>query len=140
MRARSPGRRESGGFTLLEIMIAIGVLMIAVVGSIATQMSAQSLLSTTRETATATSDLQAVMEQVLLYAPDQLPTATGRFPAGRPIAAYSNLHLRNERIVPTYPNYSGGTVPDPLSIQLTATWSDYRGRPRTMSLSSAKTK
>jgi type II secretory pathway pseudopilin PulG len=131
----------SGGFTLFELMIAVGVLLVAVLTTFRTQIASDNLLRTTRETDTATSDLQAAMEQILLRSPDQIPVAASPFAANQPIAAFNDLHLRNERIVPTYAGYAGGAiVPDPLPIQLTMTWNDYRGRPRTMGLACTRTR
>jgi hypothetical protein len=122
-------------------MIAVGILLIAVLATLHSQLTSTALVQTTHETDTATSDLQAAMEQVLLMSPDQIPIPGSPYAAGRAIAAYTNLHLRNERMVPTYSNYAGGpTVPDPLQIALTLTWNDFRGRPRTMSIASTKTR
>jgi hypothetical protein len=51
------------------------------------------------------------------------------------------LHLRDQRIVATYPGYTlGGSVPDPLPIVMTTTWTDRRGVQRSAVLRGMKTK
>lgn len=143
MAERAHQRRisRSAGFSLYELMIAVGILLIAVLATLHSQLTSTSLVQTTHETDTATSDLQAAMEQILLRTPDQIPILGSPYQAGVPIAAYTNLHLRNESMVPTYPNYAGGaSVPDPLQIVLTLTWNDFRGRPRTMRIASTRTR
>jgi hypothetical protein len=81
------------------------------------------------------------MEQILLRSPDQIPIAGSLYAAGQPIAAYTDLHLRNERMLANYPNYVvGATVPDPLQIQLTLTWTDFKGRPRAMRIATTRTR
>ncbi len=140
VRSKSGGR-SGGGFTLLELMIAVGVILVAVLGTFGAQFTSHQLVRTARETETASLDLQAAMEQVMMVSPDLLPIPGGRFPAGQPIAAFTNRHLRNELLVATYPNYPGGaTVPDPLDVVLTLTWQDFRDRPRTMQLACRKTR
>ena len=129
------------GFSLYELMIAVGLLLVAVLAALRTQTSSIDLVQTTRETDTATSDLQGAMEQILLRSPDQIPIAGSLYAAGLPIAAYTDLHLHNERMVATYPNYAGGaTVPDPLQIQLTLTWNDFKGRARAMRIATTRTR
>jgi type II secretory pathway pseudopilin PulG len=137
---RNSGGR-SAGFSLVEIMIAIGILLVAILTALQSQGTSLNLVQTTHETDTATSDLQSAMEQILLRSPDQIPVPGSPFQAGVPIAAFTNLHLRNELMVPSYPNYTGGAaVPDPLQIQLTLTWNDYRNRPRTMRIETTRTR
>jgi prepilin-type N-terminal cleavage/methylation domain-containing protein len=133
--------RRTGGFTLLELMIAVSVILVAVVSTFAAQISSHNLILTSRETNTAVADLQAAMERVLLRPADQIPLAgAANFPPGTPIAAFNDLHLANQRVVPTYPDFAGGAVPDPLEIVLTMSWNDHKGRPRTMRLASVKTR
>ena len=132
---------RSAGFSLYELMLAVGLLLVAVLAALRTQTASMDLVQTTRETDTATSDLQAAMEQILLRSPDQIPIPGSLYAAGQPIAAYTDLHLRNERMVANYPNYGGGTtVPDPLQIQLTLTWTDFKGRARAMRIATTRTR
>jgi prepilin-type N-terminal cleavage/methylation domain-containing protein len=134
------GRRRAGGFTLVELMIAITVLLVAVLGTFVSQLSSRDLIRTARETEVAMGDLEAAMERVLVFPPDQLPGPTGRFPDGSAIAEFEDLHLTNESIVVDYPGYAGGAVPDPLSIVLTLTFNDFKGRQRVLRLASMKTR
>ena len=132
---------RSAGFSMLELMIGLGVLLVAVLGALGSQLVSNDLMQNTRETDAATTDLQAAMEQVLLLAPAQIPIAGSDFQSGQPIADFERLHLKNERIIATYPGYTVGLpVPDPLQIVLTATWTDFRGRPRSMRIACLKTR
>jgi prepilin-type N-terminal cleavage/methylation domain-containing protein len=138
LRQRGPTTRgAAGGFTLLEMMLAISVLLIAVMAAMSTQASSMNLLRTSEETTTAMSDLHVAMEELLVT--PQVANIPVLFPAATPIPAYTNLNLPNESIVPTYPGMGGGPVPDPLEIVLTMTWNDWRGRPRQTSVATMVT-
>jgi type II secretory pathway pseudopilin PulG len=134
-------RRSRRGLTLIEIVIAFGVLLIAVMSALSSQITSMRLMTQSRETAVAMSDLQGCMERLLLVRADQIPIAGSDFEIDQPVDAYTDLHLTNEQIVPTYPGYVlGGTVPDPLPIVLTLTWNDPQGHARRLELSSMKTR
>ena len=101
---------RSAGFTMIELMLGLGVLLVAVLGALGSQLVSHDLVQTTKETDAATTDLQAAMEQLLLRGPDQIPVAGSPFQAGQPIVAFENLRLKDERLVATYPGYTpGGT-------------------------------
>jgi hypothetical protein len=125
---------------MVELMIAATVLLVAVLATFVTQISSSNLIHVSRDTTTGMADLQAAMEEVLLLPMDSIPVTPGPYPPNVPIAAFTNLHLRNESIVPTYPGYTGGTIPDPLQIVLTLKFNDYKGRLRKMTLASMKTR
>lgn len=129
--------RRQAGFTVLELMVAISVLLVATLTALSSQVTSMNLMRTSRETNTAMSDLQAAMEQLLLVPAADLPEH-GDFGEGLSITAFDGLHLAGERIVVTYPGYDGATVPDPLPIVLTLGWNDYAGRPRDLTLRSMK--
>ena len=74
---------RSAGFTVIELMLGIGVLLVAVLGALGSQLVSHDLVQVTRETDAATTDLQAAMEQLLLDTADEIPVAGSPFP-GRP--------------------------------------------------------
>lgn len=121
--------------------MAIGVLVIAMGAFLRTQTGAAQLLGTARDTALASADLQACMEEIHALPHEQVPIAGSRFAADQSVASFEGLHLPDESIVATYPGFvAGGVVPDPLEVVLTITWSDRAGRTRNMRLASARTR
>ena len=105
------------------------------------QVTANDLQHTARETTLAMADLQACLEQVLLLPSEDLPIEGSLFASGEPVAAFQDRNLQNEIVVVTYPDYvDGAAVPDPLQIVVTVTWDDFDGRPRQLQLSTAKTR
>lgn len=123
-------------------MVAIGVLLVAIMSAFSSQLTSLELMRTSRETQAALADLQAAMESILTLPVDGIPQEDDPYPPGQSIAAFEDLHLTDERIVPSYPGYPGGAAvpPDPLTIVLRMNWTDYGGRPRTLTLSSMKAK
>lgn len=134
---RDARRGRSAGFTLLEVLIAMSALGLAIVGTLSAQMVCRDLARQSRETTLAMSDLQACMEELLLEPPGNLPLPGSRFQEGIPVPEYANLHLESQDIFAIYPNWNGGPVPSPLDVDLTITWDDFRGRPRSLQLSTA---
>jgi type II secretory pathway pseudopilin PulG len=135
---KGAGRRA--GFSLIETMIGITVVMVALMASLASQIASSNLHRTSRETNQAVMDLKACMDEILVQPPAALPAAGTPYADDSVIAAYTNLHLRDEQIRVDYPGFvAGGAVPNPLTIDLTMTWTDYAGRSRELTLSSMKT-
>jgi len=127
---------------MAELVVAIVLLSIAVLGALAAQISHHRLTRTSFETTTAVLELQAAMDELLLLPVDSIPfPALGGFAPGAPMPDYDGRHLTDEAVVPTYPDYvAGQPVPDPLEIVLAITWTDHSGGQRQMSLASMKTR
>ena len=131
-------RNIRAGFTLLEVIVAVGVLIVATLSAFSSQLTSVRLVNTSRQTDTAVGDLRGCMEQLLVLPTDEMPIPSSLFADGVPVAMYTNLHMPNQLITASYPGYTGGAVPDPLPIVLTMTWSDAMGRPRSQRLRSMK--
>ncbi|MBM3978069.1 MAG: prepilin-type N-terminal cleavage/methylation domain-containing protein [Planctomycetes bacterium] len=139
-RIRRRGAKHRAGFTLVECMVGMTVMLVALMASLMSQLAASNLLRASRETNQAVMDLKACMDEILVQPPASLPAPGTPYADDTVIAAYTNLHLPGEQIRVDYPGYvAGGAVPNPLSIVLTMTWNDYAGRERTLTLSSMKT-
>jgi hypothetical protein len=122
---------------LIELMIAVVLLSIGVLSAFFGQVSSLNLLRAARERNTAMSDLESCMEAILSEPLTDIPT---EFPAGVSVPAFDGLNLDAQQLVPTYPGFAGGAVPEPLEILLTASWNDWRGRPQTIRLASVRTR
>lgn len=126
---------------MVEMLIATSVLLVAVIGAYSAQLASMQAVRQTTDRSAALTDLEACLEQVMATPAEQLPIPGSAFEHGQPVAAFEGLHLQEERIVVTYPGYvPAGTVPDPLTIVLTATWVDSSGRAGSQSLRSMKTR
>jgi type II secretory pathway pseudopilin PulG len=126
--------------TIVELMVAIAILLIAMAGALSTQMEALDLLHDSEELTTAMVDLQTVMEEVLLLQPTEIPDPDGPFAEGEPIDVLDNMGLQDEAIVAEYPTWDEGQViPDPLEIRLRITWTSHRGDARELTLTTLRT-
>jgi prepilin-type N-terminal cleavage/methylation domain-containing protein len=139
LRTRSRASRARSGFTLIELMLAVVILVVAICAAISSQVVAHNLLRTSRETNVAMADLQGALELAILQPPAALPLAGSEFEHGVAIPRFTDLHLRNQRVTATYPGYVvGGAVPDPLQVVMTIRWDDYLQRPRTLALATIR--
>ena len=132
--ARSRRRSARAGFTLVELVISAGVLLVVSLAGYSAQVRSNSLLDSSRTRAIAIADLESCMEDLLTSSTVLIPAA---FPDGASIPNYEDLHLTNERITPTYPGLTGSNVPDPLQIVLTATWTTSTGHNHSLRLATA---
>ncbi len=136
---RSVRKSSCAGFSLIELMMAVVILVVSICAAISSQVIAHNLLRTSRESNTALSDLQGAMELAILQNPAALPLAGSEFESGVAIPRFNNLHLRNQTVTATYPGYVvGAAVPDPLQVVMTIRWNDYLERPRTLSLATMR--
>lgn len=132
-RSRKVG--YTGGFTLVETMVAITVLMVAVLGTLSAQWHSGMLRETSHDTAQASADLQSAMDTLLLLPADEIPSA---YPDGVALTEWTNRHFAVQSITPGYPGVSGSVHPDPLQIRLVLAFEDRRGRARRMELNTLK--
>ncbi len=120
-------------------MVAIVVLLIATSAAFMSQLISMRMVDQSRDIGVAISDLEAALDQVRTSPIGSLAVPGSAYEHGGNIAQYDDLHLRNQRIVVSYPEYvQGNELPDPLRIVLTATWTNNRGGQRTESLQTAR--
>lgn len=132
-----PIDRSRGGFTLLELMIAITVMLVGVAAAFGGQVGTQSVIRQGRETQLALTQLEVVAEAVIAQVPQDLPESP-IYAHGQPVPLPTEVPLRDLQVVCTYPDFvAGQPVPNPLDVVVTATWTDFEGRVRTLDLATA---
>lgn len=124
--------------TAVELMMAVAVLTVAVLGGASSHVASRNLVRQSTETDAAMIELQSAMEEILTLPAVEIPLVGGPYEAGQPIAAFQDRALDGQTVVATYPGWAGGALPDPLVIQLSLTWRTFRGAPRTLTLTSAR--
>ena len=115
-------------------MIAATVLLIATGGTLITHLSSRNLIRTAQETDAATTALRSGMEEILISAREDIPTA---FPTGQALAL-EDFGLEGLQVVPSYPNFGGATIPVALEIQLEATWTTFDRGQRSIQVTTVK--
>ncbi len=133
---RQSNATEESGFSLVELVMASAVLLVVSLAGYSAQVRSGSLIDTSQGRASAMADLETCMEDLLAESTVLIPDS---FPVGASIPEYEGLHLRDERITPAYPGYTGGgSIPDPLQVVLTATWTSGTGHMQSLRLATAK--
>ena len=134
-----PFRRRQSGMTLVELVLAAVMFIIAGTGIAGAILQCQNLLEHSSNTMRAVNDVEDLMEHLRSTPFDQVQA---NFPAGVPdggaAADYRTIvggyTLDGEQIVVTYPSQTSGR----LEILVTVNWM-HRLSPRSTSLSTIRT-
>ena len=121
------------GFTLMELVVASAILVVALVGLIAVFVGSFTLSEGARNLTIATNDAQTVMEEIRDYNIPSLITAedwTVWAQADISQGGGGCNSLNNESIQVTYPS---GQSANPLEIMVTVNWTE-RERPKSTQL------
>jgi prepilin-type N-terminal cleavage/methylation domain-containing protein len=138
MQATSSVRRSQGGFTILELMFAITVMLIGLAAAFGGQVGTRNVVRQSRETQLALTQLETVAEAIIAEVPDKLPVAGSAYAHGQEVALPTEVGLRDLAVICTYPGYTAGSpVPNPLQVHIEVTWTDFQGRRRDLSLDTA---
>ena len=122
---------RNAGIAVVEVLGGLAVFAIVLLAAFQSQLSSFAVTKSSRELSTAAADLEGAMESLLVLPTDEIPVAGSEFEEGQPVTRFTDLHLPNQTVVATYPDYTpGGPVPDQLVIVLTLSWTDARGRAR----------
>lgn len=129
-------KRNSRGFTLIEVMVTLFVAAIAIAGYIGSNIATQRQAAELHERAIAAQEAQRVIEQIRDKA------GTNNFP-GDVVAAFPNggtvagmNALPNEQIRVDYVNPAA----TPLDTTVTVTWQSHASRQQTAALRAYITK
>lgn len=129
---------QRSGVSLVEILIALFVFLIAGSGILSATLSSHQLAESANTTMRAVDDLDDIMERI---AATPFAGLQGRFPDGVPnggasdyAAMVGGYTLDNEQITVTYPSVATGRV----EMLVTVSWT-YRGRVMSSRLSTVRT-
>src|SRR3989338_8574101 len=106
------------GFTLIELMIALCIVLPVLLGAIGLNVYIFRLAETSRRSTVAIQDAHTVIEQIRNTSKTNLAQVVTNYPNGQAAAGFNNLP--SEQVIVTYPNASA----DPLAITVTVNWSD----------------
>lgn len=130
-------RNSEKGFTLIEVLFSMGIIVIAVIGIIAADIMIQKNSESAHESAVALQDASRVVEQIRLSAfgasvrfPADVVTS---FPNSGLVAGFANLTQETVRVTYTDP------TANPLAVTVTVNWISNQNRNSTVALRSLVT-
>lgn len=129
--AKKLRRRGQDGFTLIELMIAAGITMTAIVMAMATLLSMAETTKASSDKAAARMNLSTLMEEIRGMRIRELtqlqPDDIGGLGAQETISLQC---VTDNGIVdiPVDPSVDVDTYPNPLEIRVTVSWMDPAGR------------
>ena len=126
-------RNDTGGFTLIERILAISLLAIGAISIFHSAFSYQDLSEMAHERNIAYFDLETVLEDIRSTPFDQI---VDKYPDGATVPKFNGLHLNREQVTIEYRNPNR----DPLIITATIRWRDNKGHPREESMFTARTR
>jgi Tfp pilus assembly protein PilV len=117
------GPHPRTGTTLIEVVVAMSVLVIALISFLSLIFSANTLSASSREGSIAAYDLQSAVEDTFAVPYDEFRT---RYPDGYTFPATVYKHLRNENLRLTrLAQDPGGSW---IEYRIQITWTDHRGK------------
>ncbi len=132
MRGGPKALREECGVTLVELMIAAGVLAVAIVLLLGGLISIGETNAITENQTVASAYLESVVEETQALSYDQLlayqPPAMTGLGASSTIQVQCMDSAGNPVMLPVDPASLGGALPNPTEVQITVVWNDVRGR------------
>lgn len=118
MRQGLSSLRRTDGFTLIELMITMAVIVLALVGYIGANSAIQRSDEAAFERSVALQDANRVLEQIRnAAASGTFPqNVTSAFPNASTVAGFTSL--TNQQVLVSYADTSA----DPLDVTVTVTW------------------
>lgn len=129
---------ERKSVTLVELMIAVVIILIAMVSLVSAFTASFSLAAQAQELSIATDDLEDTLEYIrTLPFSDITDPSDGGFNDGGTVnqTVIGGFLLENEVITVSYPQ---GVSVDPLAIQLVVTWNGRYGRNSSLTFRTAR--
>jgi prepilin-type N-terminal cleavage/methylation domain-containing protein len=127
--------RLDAGFTLVELIIASGIIGVSIAMAMGSLISVSTAQRTTEADAFAAAHVSSVLEEiralsaledVFTYIPADLPGL-----GASEVVTYSCVDSTNTEIaLPLAAGATRPTVPNPMVVRVTITWNDQEGRVR----------